>query len=1038
MAITVEWRRRIDYWRDELLNHFYQPLKTIEFSGFTTKEHLKWQDAHKGTFRPTPIGTKWGTKWEYGWFKSEIVVPKEATGKRFVMRPRLGGEYLVFVNGDVSISRDKEFEPIPDNLKNIITLSKKAKPGQKYEILIESYAGHGRHVWVCGPTPPDRITVPEPPATQAEIGESSFGIWEEDAYQLWLDMHTLYDLRDNIDPDSLRTAEIDEALRDLTYIVDFELPYEERIKTFHAGRKHLRALLKCRNGSTMPTMFVCGHAHIDVAWLWPLAQSKRKIANTFGNQLALFDEYPEYKFLQSQAALYQITKELYPELYERVKKAVKAGNIVPEGGMWVESDTNIPSGESLIRQFMHGKRFFLNEFGYDCEFLWLPDVFGYTAALPQILHGCGIKYFSTAKLYWDDNEHLFPYSTFIWEGIDGSQIKTHFVPMGGYGGVTTPNWVIRRWKTRPQKDGISTLFWQFGQGDGGGGADRDNLEFALRLKNLEGVPKMRLSSPNDFFKDQESRGWPDAKYVGELYHCCHRGTYTSQARMKRLNRKSELALRDAEMWSAFAGSLKKFTVPYDSIDDSWKKVLLNQFHDILPGSSITRVYEEAESAYEEVIKTAENTSKDAISAFAKKEDALTVYNSLGWDRAVNVALPKGWKAAKDTLGAFYYTQEIQGNIYAEINVPSCGWITILPSEKPKGRMKYLKVTKHLLENSWMKIKLNDFGEIASIIDNETDRELTSGLCNSLKMYKDVPTCCDAWDIESMYKMTPVPLHEKAKIKILYSGQLEAAIQVNRKINNSDFEQKIILQRASRRIDFVTNVDWRERHKLLKAEFPVNIHANEAIHEIQFGHVKRPNHYSRHFDAERFEVSNHKWSALVEENRGVAILNDCKYGLNVFGNSINLTLLRAPLAPDMHADKRLHEFTYSFYYWNGSFADSNVVREAYELNIPVITAFGNGGINSLFSVDAPNIIIETIKPAEDRSGDVIVRLYESMRTTTRCTLETTLPVVEAFETDMIENTISEITCKNRQIKFNFRPFEIKTIRLSSVRDRVKRF
>lgn len=330
----------------------------------------------------------------------------------------------------------------------------------------------------------------------------------------------------------------------------------------------------------------------------------------------------------------------------------------------------------------------------------------------------------------------------------------------------------------------------------------------------------------------------------------------------------------------------------------------------------------------------------------------------------------------------------------------------------------------------MRIDFNQKGEIVSIYDKESDCELAAGLCNSFKMYKDVPSHWDAWDIDSMYTQTPVVLDTTASFDIIDSGPLVASLRIKRQLHKSTMTQVISLRRGSRRVDFDTTIDWRESHKLLKVAFPVDIHTNEGVHEIQFGHLRRPNHKSRPFDADRFEVSNHKWSAIMEENRGFAVLNDCKYGLNILGNSINLTLLKAPLAPDMNADKGIHKLTYSIYPWNGSFAESEVVRESYDINCPVMIAQGaTEKSTSLFSVDAPNIIIETVKPPEDGSNDIIVRLYESKRMATRCVLSTSLPVTGLEETDMLENAQKTLEIKDNCVTLDFRPFEIKTIRLS---------
>jgi alpha-mannosidase len=997
-------------------------LGTVAWSGFVTSEQLTPEEAQRRPFQPMPEGTPWGAKWEYAWFKAEVTLPAAAAGQRIALRVEVGGESAIFVDGLALGARDRQHTEV--------TLAMRGVPGTRYAVLVECYAGHGPRLHYAGPIPPGRESVPEPPAQQVAVGRSTIGIWEEEAYQLYMDVETLYGLYQSINPNSLRVAEIAKGLRDFTTIVDFELPYAERVATFTACRARLKPLLACQNGSTNPTMIMFGHSHIDVAWLWPLAETERKCARTLGTQLALLKEYPEYKYLQSQTHLFRMTQRRYPELYARVKEAVKAGQVLPEGGMWVEADTNISSGESLIRQFIHGKRYFQDEFGVTSEMLWLPDVFGYSGAMPQIMRGCGIQYFATAKIFWQYNGgEQFPYNTFVWEGIDGSEVLTHLC--NDYNSTTDTATVIKRWDDRVQKDGFSARLFPFGYGDGGGGPTRDHLEYIRRMSNLEGVPLARIASPIAYFKEQEAQGKPEARYVGELYFQAHRGTYTSQARTKRGNRKSELALREAELWGAAARALKGTAFPLATMDEAWKIVLLNQFHDIIPGSSIQRVYEEAEAAYAEAIRTAQQVTQAAQAALGDGSKALTVYNSLSWERCALVPLPQGWAGASNAAGEALLTQNIGGINYVELIVPPCGWTTLFPTPGTPAvpAQKGMAASARSLENELLRLTFNGKGEITSIWDKEAQRELAAGVCGELRMYKDVPTNWDAWDLDSMYPLTPVALDGAATVEVVSAGALAAVLRVKRQLHASTFTQEITLRRGSRRVEFHTVMDWQESHKMLKAHFPVAIHANEGIQEIQFGHIRRPNHKSRPFDADRFEVANHKWTALAEEQRGCAVLNDCKYGVNVLGNSINLTLLKSALAPDMTADKGRQEFTYAFYAWNGSFAESALVREGYELNCPATTTLGAAGTQALFSLSAPNVIIETVKPAEDGSSDIVVRLYEAKRTATRCTLTTPLPVRRVVQTNMLEEVQGELPCAEGAVTFELRPFEVKTLRLS---------
>ncbi len=1021
MALTIEWKERIDRWRAGLKANLYRPLGVLELAGWTTLKQLTPRQAAAGPFKPVRPGARWGAKWEYGWFRAAVVLPPAVLNRRVELNMDLGTESRVLVNGREAGGRDGWHESL--------TLTLRGKPGQRFQVLVEAYAGHGLRTCGGGPaTPRGVLTVPEAPATQAVVGACTFGLWEEELYQLWCDVETLSSLRSVLDPNLLRTDEIDAGLRDFTLLVDLEAPRDELLAGARAARERLRPLLECVNGSTVPRLYVCGHSHLDVAWLWPLAETERKIARTMATQLALMAQYPEFKFLQSQPHLYGMIKRLYPEVYRRVRRAVRRGQLIPEGGMWVEADTNLTGGESLVRQFIHGKRFFKDEFGVDSRLLWLPDVFGYSGNLPQIMRGCGIKYFATGKIFW--NYHggdPFPYNLFTWEGIDGSTVLAQCC--AGYSWLTDPQSIHHYWNERVQKGDVRSLLMPFGYGDGGGGPTRNHLEYLRRERNLEGLPQTRMASPLAFFRDLERRGMPAARYVGELYYQCHRGTYTSQAGVKRGNRKCEFALREAELWSAAARALRGAAAPLERLDAMWKKVLLNQFHDIIPGSSIARVYDEARADHAAVIRFGNDTARRAAARLAGRGRGRVIFNSLSWDRAALVPLPGGMRGACDAAGLPCPAQAIAGRVFVEAAVPACGWTTLHPRASRSAPANPLTVGERRLENEFLRLTFNARGEMISVFDKEAGQELADGPCNSLKMYKDVPSVFDAWDLDGMYKNSPVPLTEPARIRVGARGPLVGVLHVTRRLAASRLEQEIVLRRHSRCVEFRTLIDWRESHRLLKAAFPVSIHSREALHEIQFGHLRRPTHASRPFDADRYETACQKWSALCEENRGVAILNDCKYGVDVTGNSINLTLLRSPLAPDMTADRGRQGFTYAFYAWNGSLVESRLLRAAYELNAPVFSVAGAADPQSLFRVDAPNVIVETVKPAEDGSPDIIVRLYEALRSATHCGLETSLPFKAAFETDLLERRKpGRVERRGGKIQLSFRPFEIKTLRL----------
>lgn len=1029
--MNPEWQNRLQRWREAMPRLFFVPLGEVLFEGFTTFEQLTPEQARAGEFRPFPPGTAWGAHNEYGWFRASVRVPETAKGERIVLRAELGPESLVWINGSAVGSRswaDRE-----------TILTRRAEGGEAFAILMETGAGNGTRHCGGGPAPLNRPTVPETPATQATVKTSEFGIWEEDLYQLWLDAETLWGLRESLhDRESLRLARIDAALQEMTLAVDFELPRAQMLETVRRGRALLRPALEARNGSSAPAMHAFGHAHLDLAWLWPVAETDRKCGRTFSSQLTLMEEYPEYKFLQSQPHLYEVARRLYPEVYARVREAVRRGQWIPDGAMWVEADTNVPCGESLIRQFLYGKRFFRDEFGVDSRLMWLPDVFGYSGALPQIMKGCGVDYFSTQKIFWCYNGgEVFPFNWFWWQGIDGTRVLSYI--HNDYNSHTDPKALAARWHERTQKEAFhSARLLPFGWGDGGGGPVRDHVEYLRRQRDLEGSPRCATEAPEVFFDAMNADGSALAQmptWVGELYLQIHRGTYTTQARTKKANRACEGALRELELWGAAAARLHGRAFPAQTLEALWKDVLFNQFHDILPGSSVHQVYEEAEAQYARVLARAgEETNKTLASLCDGGEEALTLFNSLSWERSEVVELPAAIRHPVDASGRPLPTQHACGKTFVQSPaIPPMGWVTIREGsagEQPAASAP-LRATPSQLENEFLRITLNERGELAGIWDKEHGIELAAAPCNALRLYKDVPAQYDAWDIDSIYKLQPVPLESPAEIEVATEGPLETIVRVKRTVNDSLLTQEIVLRAGSRRVDFRTTIDWRERHKMLKVAFPVAIHADHALHEIQFGYLSRPNHASRIGDASRFEVCQQRWTALAEPLRGAAVLNDCKYGVHVEGNSIHLTLLRSPLAPDMTADLGVHSFTYAFYAWAGcGLVESGLQREAQALNTPLLTAPGSAApTGGLLAVSAPNVIAETVKLAEDGSGDLVVRLYEAAGAATRADLSLALPATRAAFVNMLEEPLETAPFNGGRLTLEFRPFEIKTLRFS---------
>ena len=780
---------------------------------------------------------------------------------------------------------------------------------------------------------------------------------------------------------------------------------------------------------TVGTVTCIGHTHIDVAWLWTLAQTREKTQRSFSTVLAMMKQYPEYLFMSSQPQLYQYLKQEAPEVYEQVKQAVKEGRWEVEGAMWLEADCNISSGESLVRQILFGKRFMKTEFGVDSQVLWLPDVFGYSAALPQILKKSGVTRFVTSKISWNDTNKM-PVDTFLWEGIDGTKVFTHFMTaleQGGglekfattYNGYIKPKQVYETYEPYQQKEYSDEVLLTYGYGDGGGGPTKDMLEQQRRLAyGIPGMPKTHMDKAGNFLERLEQNFRQKAeqlkrtpKWAGELYLEYHRGTYTSLAKNKRNNRKSELLYQTLEGLSVLDSLLLGKGYPQKAINDNWERILLNQFHDILPGSSIHEVYEECDRQYAGILGQGQELLNSALSDIAQNigtEGGVMVYNPHSYT----------WSDCISYQGKQVYVED----------VPAFGWKVV----HPKAKTSTVSVSKNEMENQFYRIKLDNNANILSIYDKSYDREVLDGAGNILEAYEDLPPqYYDAWELSSYYKDKLYRIDSAEKIEVLEEGA-RAGLAVTRKFLDSTIIQKIYLYENSRRIDFETSADWHQQHIVLKAAFPLNIHTNRATYDIQFGSVERPNHQNTSWDKAKFEVCAQKWADLSEGNYGVSLLNDCKYGHNADGNVLKLTLLKCPVFPDHSADQGQHTFTYALYPHKGG--TKHTVREAYALNLPFLSLdTGNHPHGmlpeqySLLSCEQDNIIIETVKKAED-SDDFIIRLYETQNCRGEIKVQFGFDMQKLYLCDLMENELSEIPANGRSASFPVKPFEIVTLKI----------
>lgn len=1030
MKLGRQWDERLKIWDEAFEDNLYSPLGEFALSGFTTREQLTLEQAKGQSFRPFPKGTAWGEKWEYGWFRAEVTLPEEAAGKRILLHIGAGPEMLVFVNGQEAGSIDRQHRRVE--------LTDGAVPGRQFEVYAEVYAGHGVRAESGGIFSRDAIPVPEPPKAQCVVGSSDFGIWNEEMFRIYADYHTLYELWKAMPDSDLRTMKIGEALQRFTLTADFEAEEPLRMESIRQAGEILRPLLEKHNSDTVPEYTIFGQSHIDLAWLWTQEETKRKSARTYSNQIKLMERYPDYKFLLCSPTVLENLKEYYPNLFARVKELAKEGRFLPEGGLYVESDTNLAGGESLIRQFVLGKRWFQEEFATDSRVAWLPDTFGFTGALPQIMAGCRVPYFATQKLLRSDPEsEPFPYNVFWWEGIDGTRVLSHIFKKNNT--VFNAGELRRRWEEdRNQKQGIDTFLYPFGYGDGGGGPTEIMVETAERCRDLEGAPRCTMESPAAFFDRLEPEKIRNV-YYGELYLAWHRGTYTAQAQIKRGVRRTEYALREAEY---LAGLMRLAGKYKDSegeqkvlrkLDELWKTLLIQEFHDILPGSSIQRVNEEAGEALEQTERESRLLAEQLLAELAGRDvsSRSVIFNSLCWERR--------WKG---------------------LSLPVCGYVTLKAGAGANGvQGETLDAGGEdpiVFANAFYKAEIDKRGRIVSLRDSVSGYEYAEEPLNDWKLYRDVNVAYDAWELGRMYGQAAEALNggRISGAERYPDGSLAVTVEFRERYFTA--RQKIILAMDSPRIDFETEIDWRERHRILKVDFPTTVYTREVLEEIQFGYIRRPTHRSRRYEQDLYETCHHKYAALTDGENGFAVLNDCKYGLSAEDSRLSLTLLRAPVLPDMTADMGVHRFTYSILPFSGPFAASPVTEEAYELNVEAtVSGGGNSGGReesgsgrivcggregfaqdeaesafSFFGLEGGHGVLETCKPAFDSEKGVVLRLYESKGCAgvTTLTLNRALQVTRAFACNMLEEPEQELEIRDGRIRLDFRAFEIKTILL----------
>lgn len=830
-------------------------------------------------------------------------------------------------------------------------------------------------------------------------------------------------------------------------------------------------------GKSDVNVSVVGHTHIDVAWLWRLRHTREKAARSFSTVNRLMEKYGDYVFLQSQPQLYEFIKEDYPDIYEYIKKRVKEGRWEPSGAMWVECDCNIASGESIIRQILVGKNFFRQEFGADSEFLWLPDVFGYSWALPQILKKSGVDTFMTTKISWNDTNKL-PYDTFLWRGIDGTEVTSHFITTSDpgahsytYNGDTRPYAIKGVWDNYKNKDYNHDLLISYGYGDGGGGPTRDMIKMAEAADRIPGLPHVKQETATEYFRrlNQTIRENPMDGFLpvwdGELYLEFHRGTYTSQAYNKKMNRRMEYLLRDMELQSVLAEKVKGVPYHYEEILKAWKIVLCHQFHDILPGSSIREVYEDSHVEYGRALKLLREVEEAVGTAlYTPEEGTFTVFNNSNWARSGMVTIPMNEKQQEMYCGSVVTDEEGKElpvrwqdgcvRVWVKGLKPFAAKVLKICGDDRKNRDKEAaaggqeadrcrvlkdrdvqqeeKIVCHeksgSVETQHYLIKWNSCGQLTRIYDKDSEREvLPEGKRgNVLRVFEDKPRCFDAWELESTIDLKKEEIGNLRSVEA-ERDELGAEIRFVWEYHNSQITQTMCLYEDSRRIDFETVVDWHEHQKLLKTAFPVDVRAVDARFDIQDGNIRRPITRNTTWEMAQFEVVAHKWVDLWETGYGMAVLNDCKYGHDVKEDTIRLTLLKSAVDPDYSADQGTHCFTYAILPHSQEWYQAGIEQQAFFLNNPLMAKAGGTtlGEESWFTFSADTIVVDAVKRREN-GDEVVIRFHEYAGGRGKVRMETLLPVAGWCECNLMEEPLEEY--KDGAVEVTVKPYEIKSILL----------
>lgn len=995
---------RVDrFLRERLAAHLYRAAEPLQIQQWEAPgEPVPFDEAAAGTYTGLRVGDMWGRPWGTTWLRVQGAAPASWFDDKGALPANTRAELFVdlgFTTGQPgfqceALVWDAAGRPIRGiaPLNNAVTEAVSATG--EVDVFIEAASNPDvGSLFSFAPTP---VGDPDTAGTDPiyTLRAVDVRLRDLEVAALIADTIALRGLVDQLDPRSPRRAELLIALEAMVDAVD----PDDVTGTASAGRAVLAPVLASPAAASAHTLHAVGHAHIDSAWLWPVRETMRKVSRTFSNVLSLMDEDPEFVFAASSAQQYAWMRDYYPDLFERIKKRVTEGRFVPVGSMWVESDTNMPGSEALARQFIAGKNFFLSEFGIDTPDVWLPDSFGYTGALPQIARAAGAQWFLTQKISWNETNRM-PHHTFRWEGIDGTRLFTHFPPVDTYNSIVSAAELAHAERNYTDKGRGSVSLLPYGFGDGGGGPTREMTAAIARTGDLEGSPRVVHSTPRTFFETAEAEYPNPEVWVGELYLEFHRGTYTSQLGTKQGNRRSEHLLREAELWAATAAVRAGAAYPAERLQRAWETVLLQQFHDILPGSAIAWVAHDAERNYAFVARELEELIADSLRALAGSGTTTLLAN----------AAPH----ARDSVAS----------------------LALAAHTTPVGIAPRREADGWVFENELVRVRVDQRGLIVSAIDLADNREIVAPgeAAGLLQLHRDTPTQWDAWDIDIHYRNT---------VSDLVDGDVVAdgdALVVTRAFGASTVIQRIRLDAGSRVLSLEFDLDWQERQKLLKLAFPLDLHTDHATSEIQFGHIDRATHTNTSWDAARFETVAHRWVRVAEPDFGVAIVNDSTYGHDFTRHSrangvgttttARLSLIRAALFPDPHQDQGRHQLSVGLVI-GGEIEDA--IAEGYRINLPTRTIEGSdAGVPALVDVSGTGIVVEAVKLAEDSSGDVIVRLYESLGRRAFGRVVPGFDAASVVQTDLLEREIPADGFATEGVGglLTLRPFQLMTLRFA---------